>query len=219
MKTSVRTLSILGLWLGLTASLGRAAEPAPGKPAEAGAPVRAVPLKVFSRQEKVGEIDTITRFFVTTETNQFTFILPKTFRLTTDNAEQSLSMTSSDASGLIEVRISEHGGKDKPELKPDKVREALLEDQPDAKVVQEFGASAGNLSGLGFELQWRPAGGAMISSRIAVIPFPGGTIEFSQKALSQRLRQLDPALNQVLLSFRQAPINGTLDFAPLSDKL
>lgn len=219
MNTRNCTLSVLSLWLALTPSPTSAAEPAASKPPGAEASVRVVPLKVYARQEKVGEIDTITRVFVATETNQFTFVLPKTFRLASDSTEQSLSMTSSDASGLIEVRISESIDKDKPELKPDKVREVLLEGQPDAKVVQEFGASAGNLSGFGFELQWRPAGGAMLSSRIAVIPFPGGTLEFSQKALSQRIRQLDPALNQVLLSFRQAPIHGKLDFAPLSDKL
>ena len=224
MNTRNRTLSALTLWLTLTTAPVFAAEPASSRPAadkptEGETPAKVVPLKVSSRQEKIGEIDTITRVFVTTETNQFTFILPKTFRLTTDNAEQSLSMTSPDASGLIKLRVSEKVGREKPELKPDKVREALLERQPEAKVVREFGASAGNLSGPGFELQWRTTDGALLSSSIAVIPFPGGTIEFSQTALTQRIRQLDQALNQMLLSFRQAPIDVKLDFAPLSDKL
>lgn len=205
--------------LTLTAVSARAAEPAAGKPAEADTPPKVVPLKVSSRQEKVGEIDTITRVFVDTATNRFAFILPKGFRLTTDDAEQSLSLTSHDASGLIKLRISERASKEKPELKPDKVREAVLENQADAKIVKECGASAGNLMGLGYELQWRSSEGSMLSARIAIIPFPGGTLEFRQTALSQRIRQLDPALNQILLSFRQAPADGKLDIVPLSDKL
>lgn len=208
--------------LALAALSSRAAEPASGK-AAAAEPPKVVPLKVSSTKEKVGSIDTVTRVFVTTETNRFTFLLPKGFRLTSDDAERSLSLASPDAAGLIKLRISERAGRgqtsqEKPELKPDKVRETLLESQSDAKIIKEFAASAGSLSGLGFELQWRSATGAMVSSRIAVIPFPGGILEFSQTALTQRLRQLDWPLNQIMLSFRQAPIQGRLDIAPLSDK-
>lgn len=178
-----------------------------------------VSLKVTSMKEQVGNIDTVTRVFVTTETNRFTFIVPKHFRFHTDDADQSLSLTTSDASGLIKLRISERSGNETPKLSPQTVRESLLESHPDAKVMSEFSASAGSLIGVGVELQWRATSDAMLSSRIALIPFPGGTLEFSQTARAQGIRQLDQALNQVLLSFRQAPIGGNLNIAPLSDKL
>lgn len=219
---------ILAGLMGLTTASSSAAEPAAGKPATTDAPLKVAPLKVSSTKESVGSIDTVTRVFVTTETNRFTFLLPKGFRLTSDEAEHALSLAAPDAAGLIKLRISEQAGKEeaskenaareKPELKPDKVRETLLESQPDARILKEFAASAGNLSGQGFELQWRSATGSMVSSRIAIIPFPGGMLEFSLTALTQRIRQLDWPLNQVMLSFRQAPIQGKLDIAPLSDK-
>lgn len=194
------------------------AETAKGKDKEE-APVKVVPFKVASKLEQVGQIETVTRVFVTTETNQFTFLLPRHFRFQTDDADQSLSLSTADGAGLIKLRIREREDRETPKLTPETVRESLLGDHPDAQVVSEYAASAGSLMGMGMELQWRAAGAAMVSSRIALIPFPGGIIEFSQTARTQQLGLLNQAANQVFLSFRQAPVGGKLNIAPLSDKL
>lgn len=219
MNSNHRTPVMIALLLVLTAVSAPTDEPVKGKSAVDGPPAKLATLKVSSVKEKVGEIDTVTRVLITTDTNRFTFILPKRYRLNTTDAGQSLSLAPEDGSALIKLSITEQASPEPPELKAETVRQQLLDCHPDASVVEEFGASAGSFSGLGFELQWRPANGAMLNSRIAIIPFPGGTLEFSQTGLSQRIRELDQALNQLMLSFRRAPLSGKLDIAPLSDKL
>ncbi len=192
------------------------AEPPAVKAPATNSPAKPSTFKLVTATEQ-GASTEVKRVFLAAETNKFTFRMPEGFQLQSDAAKKTVTLIADDKIGSVSVQVTEVAGGKAPELNPEELRQKLLARHNAAKIVDEFAASAGDLSGSAFEIEWVHAGsGAVLAARVAFIPFPGGLLEFNQIAPKAKIRDYDQALNQVLLSFRHAPIDGQFDIAPLS---
>ncbi|MEK7675590.1 MAG: hypothetical protein AAB676_07140 [Verrucomicrobiota bacterium] len=195
------------------------AEPPAVKAPSTNSPAKPSTFKLVTATEQ-GASTEVKRVFLAAETNKFTFRVPEGFQLQSDAAKKTVTLIADDKIGSVTVQVTEVVGGKAPDIQPEELRQRLLARHNAAKIVDEFAASAGDLSGSAFEVEWIHEGSkAVLAARVAFIPFPGGLLEFNQIAPKAKVRDYDQVLNQVLLSFRHARIDGQFDIAPLSTKI
>lgn len=151
----------------------------------------------------------ITRGIVVAETNQFSFVVPPGFRNKFDAAAKKVSLISASYTCAITATIHESAIEGKADLKPESVRQLIMNRYKGAVIMDEFNASIESMSGPAFEVEW-PAEAGKMSARTAFIPYPGGHFEIIVQSPTKEFRSYDQALFQLLMSIRTSPIGTTL---------
>ncbi len=157
------------------------------------------------------------RAFVTVGTNRFAFSVPEGFRLEPSN-ENLVSLVSADYHSLLTFRIAAPGASAGQEPRAEVWREALLEQHPGAKILQQFTLTAANRTGPAFDAAWSSPGGLQRNQRVAFIPALAGTLEFSLVCTPDAFRKAQYDFNFLLLTFRASDTRGKLDLPRFSDK-
>jgi hypothetical protein len=157
------------------------------------------------------------RAFVTAGTNRFAFSVPEGFRLDSSN-ENLVSLISADYHSLLTFRIAAPGAPAGQEPRAAVWREALLQQHPGAKILQQFTLTAANRTGPAFDAAWSSPGGLPRTQRVAFIPALAGTLEFSLVSTTDAFQKAQYDLNFLLLTFRASDPQGKLDLPRFSDK-
>jgi len=152
----------------------------------------------------------VTRGILVAKDSQFSFVMPPNFRRQVDAAEKKISLTSTSYTCAITAKIYETATDGQADLKPDTLRQRVLSQHKDAKMVDEFNASIESMSGPAFEVEWASEMGQKMTTRAAFVPYARGHIEFTVQAPTSEIRQYDQSLNQLLLSIRTSPVGKEL---------
>jgi hypothetical protein len=102
-------------------------------------------------------------------------------------------------------------------LDTDALREKVRADYPQSAILAEFGASAGNLHGPGFDLRWVATNKLERLARVGFIPTPAGILEFSAVSSAASAARAKSDLSTIMLTFRTAGADGKLELRPVPD--
>jgi len=177
------------------------------------------PLLLQAEVRTDNELDSLPacRAFVTAGTNRFAFSVPEGFRLEPSNPDL-VSFISADYHSVLTFRIAATGAPAGQEPRAAVCREALLQQHPGAKILQEFTLSAANRAGPAFDAAWSASGGLQRDQRVAFIPARAGTLEFSLVCTPDAFKKAQYDLNFLLLTFRAVDAQGKLDLPRFSNK-
>ncbi len=151
----------------------------------------------------------VTRGILTAATHQFSFVVPEGFRRQIDLKDKSIFLTSTSRTASLTAKICETAVDGSADLKPESVRQRVLDRYQNSRIVEEFNASIESMSGPAFEIEW-PGQACKMSSRVAFIPYPGGHIEVTVQSPSAEFRSYDAALFRFLISVRTSPVGSKL---------
>lgn len=151
----------------------------------------------------------VTRGILTAATNQFSFVVPDGFRRQIDIKDKSIFLTSASLTASLTAKICETVVDGQADLKPESVRQQVLNRYKNSIIVEEFNASIESMTGPGFEIEWAGQTCKM-SSRVAFIPYPGGHIEVTVQSPTAEFRSYDAALFRFLISVRTSPVGSKL---------
>jgi hypothetical protein len=200
---------LLSAWLPLGSA--RAAEPAANAPAEP------PPLRAEVRSDNEAGSVPMRRAFVTAGTNRFAFSVPEGFRLEVSN-QDFVSLVSADYHSLLTFRIAAPFAAATVQPQTATWRQSVLQQHPDAKILQEFTLTAADRSGPAFDATWSSAGSLLRRQRVAFIPSRAGILEVSLICAPEAFDKARHDLNFLLLTFRASDAQGRLELPRFSDK-
>ncbi len=145
------------------------------------------------------------------DANRFSFLPPPGWRAQSDVAEKRMRLAHPPTGALITIDIVEGQADDASLISSESFKEKLLARYPNGQVMDEFQASALGRSGPALDLEWRTENHLRQVTRVALIPFSGGRLEFSLTGAADVVRARQHDFNRLLLSFRAAPLNGKLE--------
>lgn len=154
----------------------------------------------FESEIRPGEImgwEQVRRVLVASGTNQFIFIVPHQLRISATS--EKVTLAAADNSYFLSFRIL---GGDGAVVGTAALRRQVLEEYPRAAITDEFSKTAAGREGPVFSLRENAAGRLARSVRVALIPSPVGTLEFSFNASTSKATEAEAAFNSVLRTFR-----------------
>jgi len=157
------------------------------------------------------------RAFVTAGTNRFAFSVPEGFHLE-PSTPNLVSLISADYHSVLTFHVAAPGAPAGQEPPAAVCREAVLQQHPDAKILQQFTLRAANRTGPAFDVAWNAPGGSQRNQRVAFIPAMAGTLEFSLVCTTDAFQKAQYDLNFLLLTFRASDAQGKLDLPRFSNK-
>jgi len=103
---------------------------------------------------------------------------------------------------VIRLKVSNNGGDQPPKLRPEELRETVAQEIFDAKIIEEFSCFTSGSSGLALDCDHVVKGQFAMSSRVALVPIPGGLAQFNLTSPKDQFvkRQID--FSRFLNSFR-----------------
>ncbi len=161
-------------------------------------------FKMILSERSAAKSPKTTLCLVTTETNKFSFVLPKDLKARVDAEHKTILLYKSDNSCAIQMQISE----DKPA--PASLRQRVLAANPGAEIVEEFTTSTAGASCPAFDLK-RSVNGFTSVSRVVYVSFPSAEVELKLTAPVKRGEKMDnhyALLNDIGLSFWRGALNS-----------
>jgi hypothetical protein len=203
LKSICRNAAILGA-LSLVLGSARAGEPS--------APQTAFRPRTFVAAIRNGEIvgreEQMRRVFVTRGTNEFCFVVLQGMRVEVN--PDKVALVSADATYFLTFRILSPGDAGPGLADSPPGREFLVNQFPNAKVVDEFSRTAAGQDGPALELRYTAAGGMERAVWVALIPSAAGLLEFCLNADPPKAADGQFAFNSLLRTFRSNE-NGRLE--------
>ncbi len=166
-------------------------------------------LQTSTRIEQRAGRETIRHACFALGPNKFAFVIPPGFRMDTAGNDKVVLVTS-DFSCLISVRIV-------PAASLEARREAVLEQYPGAKILEELSVSAASQSGPAFDLQCSTSG-VPRTARVAFIPSPAGILEFTLLSQPGQFRARKSDFDFLLLTLRVGDANQELKVIQFGDQ-
>lgn len=170
----------------------------------------------------VPEAGVFLRPIVSVGTNKFHFTAPRGFRIRADEEQRKVYLEDPDGGCSITLRL-------RPDLsavlkaasaKPasglaatntaapslhDAFRGPLLKLYANARITEEYEATAGGVTGAAFDLDWPTPTGHRLHTRVCYVPTTAGVFEFVLLVNPAQLAEFHGAFNSVLITFRLAP--------------
>jgi hypothetical protein len=179
---------------------------------ESFAPQTAFRPRTFEAATRNGEIlgreGQTRRVFVTRGTNEFYFVVPQGMRVEIN--PDKVSLVSADSTFFLTFRVLSPGDADPGVANSAPGREFLVNQFPNAKVVDEFSRTAAGQNGPALELRYKAAGGIERAVWAALIPSAAGMLEFCLNADPPKAADGQFAFNSLLRTFRSNE-NGRLE--------
>jgi len=154
-----------------------------------------------TKTSDIPERGEVTLTVLRTGQHTLTFLAPAGWRSQVNAAAGTITWTSTDDTSQLRLKINLSGSGQPTSLRPEDLRQVVLQELPAAKITEEFTCHTGSGSGPAFDLERVVDGKFFISSRVAYVPFAGGRAEihFSSPTdqFSQRLVELTGFLNSI----------------------
>jgi hypothetical protein len=189
----VRLRSALTLWLALGSGWGgslRAAEP----------------FLLSTKISEIPERGEVTLTVLHTAKHEFVFLPPAGWRTPqVDAAAGAITWTSADDTSRLQFKINISGSGRPTPLRPEELRQVVLQELPAAKITEEFTCHTGSGSGQAFDLERVVDGKFPMSSRMAYFPFSAGRIEVHLSSPTDQFTQRQHELTGFLNSLQVRP--------------
>jgi hypothetical protein len=132
-------------------------------------------------------------------TNKFCFIPPSNWLQESNMREKKVTFTRRDFTATMNLKIWETN------LPPEIWQEMALQQFPGGKITTEFDCFTAGEEGHAFDIERTLAKRSKLTSRVAYVPFDGGTLEFQMTTTPDVFRKYHPVFGQLLNSFRIEP--------------
>ena len=176
------------LWLGEGA--GAASEGQPG------------PFLLSTRTTEIPERGAVTTTVLRTSESEFSFLSPVGWRSEVDAGRQMITWTSPDYTSVLRLQIRFQGSGQANRLRPEDLRQVVLQELPAARITEEFSCPSGSAPGLAFDAERRGAADGAVLSRMAFLPVPGGRAEVLLSTPREHFAQRQTELTGFLNSFQ-----------------
>jgi prepilin-type N-terminal cleavage/methylation domain-containing protein len=118
------------------------------------------------------------------------------------NTPQSGTWTSPDYTSVLRLQIRFQGSGQSNQLRPEELRQVVLQELPAARITEEFSCPSGSAPGLAFDAERRMASEVSVLSRMAFLPVPGGRAEVLLSTPRERFAQRQAEFTGFLNSFQ-----------------
>lgn len=166
------------------------------------APLSAEPFTLGSLTTEIPESGLVTYTTLRTEKAEAIFLPPAGWKSDIDAKSGIIRWTSPDFQSMIRLTISSRDGEQAGKLRPEELRETVLQEIADAKINEEFPCFTSGGSGLALDCEHVVKKQFVKASRVAVVPLPGGLAQFTLTSPKDQFvkRQID--FSRFLNSFR-----------------
>lgn len=175
------------------------------------------------KAERAGNVVLGYRAMVRTELASFTFLIPDELKALADQKTRRIVLVDRNSAPVVSMVFSEPPlpGEVPKEPKAADLKSFALQQEPAAKVVEEFQLSAGSFVGPAVEVEWNLGSDlrTLQSRRYLRVLAMGLGVDFQRLCTTATRTDADRYFNSVLITFRGADSEEKLAVAPLSDKL
>ena len=168
-----------------------------------------MPIEARLVREKVETIEPTLRAFVTSGSNQFSFLVPHGYRFQGDPASGRLTLINREGNRSITFCIIGAPPPGTYEAMAEASRNLLLSRHPSAKILQQFVHHAAGATGPGFDLEWKAFGETFQRQRVVLLPTPAGLLELTATSSREGFPDNQASLN-LLFSTLSYSTNGRL---------
>lgn len=168
------------------------------------------------KTEELTGLSPVMRAIVSAGQRKFTFLVPLGFRVDA-STDREITIINANYDCFMRVRSPGSAPHIPKKLDPEILRQLLLSQHPNGKILREFSRTAGGHAGLAFDLERNIMGDAIESVRSVFILSDAGLLEFKLVTTRNKFNAATFKFNTLLLSFSESK-NGKLEIAPLSDK-
>lgn len=136
---------------------------------------------------------------------RFFFLPPEGWKIRTDSEEKKINLTTADLAVLISVKVH---AKDLTNLIGSTLEERrikVLEKFTGGRITNEFTAYSSGGQGPAYDVTGFALNKKNMAARVAFIPYPGGTIEFTLQTSFERFAANTFAFGNLLTSFKSEP--------------
>ena len=162
-------------------------------------------FRLFTETVRVPDLGQATNYVLITEGRRFVFVPPPKWSVKSDSENKTIQLLPEDLRAGINFKIKLEQNSEKPELKPEQLREEILERYPGAAITNEFKCYSSRAEGIVFDVRRLLEQKTMVSSRIAFVAFGGGRVEFELTANAERIADYHFVFGALLSSFRIEP--------------
>lgn len=160
------------------------------------------PFTLGSRTAEIPESGKVTYTILRTEKNKTSFLPPSGWKSDVDAKGGTVTWTSPDYQSMIRLKISNHGDDQTPKLRPEELRQAVAAEFAEAKINEEFPCFTSGSSGLALDCEHVAKGQFAMTSRVALVPIPGGLAQFNLTSPKDQFTKRQIDFSRFLNSFR-----------------
>jgi hypothetical protein len=168
----------------------------------AGTPGHCQPFELSTSTAEIPERGQVTTTVLRTSQARFSFLPPAGWRAEVDAAKQRITWTSPDYTAVLRLQIRFQGSGQTSQLRPEELRQVVLQELPAARITEEFTCPSGSAAGLAFDAERVVQAEFPVSSRMAFLPVPGGRAELLLSSPREQFHQRQVDLTGFLNSFQ-----------------
>jgi hypothetical protein len=160
-------------------------------------------FRFFTQSLVIPERGVVKEYVLVLETNQFRFLAPPGWQVRYQAQERKCVLSSRDLAANISVSVLPAQLPLAQTAPEPALRKLAMDRYPGAKLLHEQACYAGTLMGVALDLEVVAKSGARLNRRVALVPWPGGTVEFCLAVPASRFREFVVSFANVLTSFRR----------------
>jgi len=158
-------------------------------------------FQLTTRSQVLQEGGTLTSYVVLSRHNGFRFLPPHGWKLVIDEGESKITLAPTDLCARISFTVFWQKEASTAPVAADVLRSNVLGRFPEATMSEEP-CYANEQKGIAFDLSYSRANDVNLSTRLAFIPFRGGTIEFNLTSKTTDFTKYHLIFGQLLNSFQ-----------------
>jgi len=162
-------------------------------------------FRLFMETARGAEQSVVTNYVLVTEGRRFVFVPPPKWSVRPDAENKTIHLLPEDLRAGIGFKVTLEQNTAQPELKPEELRQEILDRYPHAAITNEFKCYTSGAEGIVFDVRRLLEQKTMVSSRIAFVAFGGGKVEFELTANAERIADYHFVFGALLSSFRIEP--------------
>ena len=162
-------------------------------------------FRLFTETVRGAEQVVMTNYVLIIEEWRFVFVPPPKWSVKSDSENKTVHLLPEDLRAGISFKITLEQNTAQPELKPQELRQEILERYAGAAITNEFKCYTSGAEGIVFDVRRLVEQKTLVSSRIAFVAFGGGRVEFELTANAERIADYHFVFGALLSSFRIVP--------------
>ena len=162
-------------------------------------------FRLFTETVRGAEQVVMTNYVLIIEEWRFVFVQPPKWSVRPEAENKTVHLLPEDLRAGISFKITLEQNTAQPELKPQELRQEILERYAGAAITNEFKCYTSGAEGIVFDVRRLVEQKTLVSSRIAFVAFGGGRVEFELTVNAERIADYHFVFGALLSSFRIVP--------------
>jgi hypothetical protein len=158
-------------------------------------------FQFFSRLISIPERGKVTGYVLVLGGERFSFIPPLGWQLKYQANQRVIMLTPPDYAASLSVCILPADPPSPSGSLAESLQTKVLKQFPGARIMSVQPCYLSDFAGLAFELERTAGQGTKLATRVCLVPFPGGLVEFCLTTTPGKLKQYGVSLNVLMTSF------------------